>query len=894
MAPVPRALRNYHCIAHATPLNPTNSLQKSATAIITVVDPPNITTSPASQTIPYNQTATLSVAATGTALKYEWFRVSGSGPDISVGTDAPTYTTPALTTDAQYYVRVSNAGPTVRTSAVATISVLESPSLVVTILGDVVNNRDRQTSLREAVAYAEARPGADTITFAAGVQGQTVTVSEGWNGAGDDTALRLPGEVTIDGGTGVTINLASPTARRIFLCGGVFALRNLTLSGGDIRGLQSGGALWSTGTGTVTNVRFTNNRADHGGAIYNLGTMTISGSSFDNNSTAANGHGGAIWSNSTLGVSGTLFSQNTAGQLGGAIASFNGLTVTDSTFSGNQSAFNGGALRLDGTAAISGSTFSNNTAVNGGGALISHGQTAITNSTIAFNTALDGGGAQFFDGTGSLRHVTFASNGATRSGGGVAVNSANVTMTNTIVAANSAPDQNNLWGGPLNAASSNNLLNLNAAQAGLGAFAFNGGPTATVALLAGSPAINAGTNIAGITADQRGVLRPQLGVPDIGAFEFDGALTESLVVTTGQDESNFTSDPAFGTGTSLREALAYAQTLGGAQTITFAPALAGQTVTVVDGWGGAGDNTALRTNTDVTIDGGAGVTINLNSATGRRLFGCTGGALTLRNLTLSGGDIRGIDSGGALWSNATVNITNVRFTNNRGNHGGAIVNFGTMTISGSSFDNNSTAANGQGGAIWSNNTLGISSTLFHQKHGGPARRGDHLVQWTDRHRFDLQRQPVRLQRRGAAARRHRGHLGLDLFQQHRRQRWRRAHQPRSDGDHQLDHRLQHRARRRRCAIFRWHRQSASRDLRQQRGHPLGRRRGGELRECDDDQHHRRRQLRTRSEQPLGRAAERGVVQQPDQHESGAAPSRQFRQQWRADRDHRVTPGQPRG
>ena len=51
----------------------------------------------------------------------------------------------------------------------------------------------------------------------------------------------------------------------------------------------------------------------------------------------------------------------------------------------------------------------------------------------------------------------------------------------------------------------------------LGPLANNGGPTQTMALLPGSPAIDAGVTVAGVTTDQRGVLRPQGFAPDIGA-----------------------------------------------------------------------------------------------------------------------------------------------------------------------------------------------------------------------------------------------------------------------------------------------------------------------------------------------------------------------------------------
>jgi len=53
----------------------------------------------------------------------------------------------------------------------------------------------------------------------------------------------------------------------------------------------------------------------------------------------------------------------------------------------------------------------------------------------------------------------------------------------------------------------------------LGTLANNGGRTQTMLLLSGSPAINAGNNATCPTTDQRGILRPQGGVCDIGAVE---------------------------------------------------------------------------------------------------------------------------------------------------------------------------------------------------------------------------------------------------------------------------------------------------------------------------------------------------------------------------------------
>lgn len=53
----------------------------------------------------------------------------------------------------------------------------------------------------------------------------------------------------------------------------------------------------------------------------------------------------------------------------------------------------------------------------------------------------------------------------------------------------------------------------------LGPLQDNGGPTDTRALLAGSPATDAGSNAACPTTDQRGVERPQGTACDMGAFE---------------------------------------------------------------------------------------------------------------------------------------------------------------------------------------------------------------------------------------------------------------------------------------------------------------------------------------------------------------------------------------
>ena len=64
----------------------------------------------------------------------------------------------------------------------------------------------------------------------------------------------------------------------------------------------------------------------------------------------------------------------------------------------------------------------------------------------------------------------------------------------------------------------------------LGPLADNGGPTLTMALLPGSPAIDAGNTSLAPTTDQRGFPRPAGLAADIGAFEY-GSVMPALTVS---------------------------------------------------------------------------------------------------------------------------------------------------------------------------------------------------------------------------------------------------------------------------------------------------------------------------------------------------------------------------
>ncbi len=367
------------------------------------------------------------------------------------------------------------------------------------------------TSLREAVRYAQADPFTRTITFAPSLAGQTITLANGYTGPADATALTVAGNLTIDGqDRQLTLANATGTKRRLFAhAGGTFNLKNIDLTGGDVAGtlFGLGGAILAGGPLKLTNVRFSNHRADAGGAIYLVASATanIVNATFTSNTSTS--VGGAIYADGSVSISNATFTGNSSGD-GGAIRAAGAVSIVNSTFTNNSASASGGALRLFGSASINASTFNANTvgsaAGNEGGALLSTGNLSVVNSTFADNgrnaLALSGG-------TADLQFVTIAYN----RNGGIAITGATATLRNVLAAGNTGFDV----AGPLTAMSSNNLLNLSAADARIGPLADNGGPTLTILPLSGSPAINNGVSLNFF--DQRGQFRSE--PVDIGAVE---------------------------------------------------------------------------------------------------------------------------------------------------------------------------------------------------------------------------------------------------------------------------------------------------------------------------------------------------------------------------------------
>jgi hypothetical protein len=269
---------------------------------------------------------------------------------------------------------------------------------------------------------------------------------------------------------------------------------------------------------------------DSGGGIYNcFGTLTVIDSIITGNRIRGGngifGYGGGIYNcpSSTLTLINTTVSDNSA-EIGGAICNGGMLTIINSTFSGNEAhERRGGAIGNYGTLIITNSTFSGNVArsnqgsafaggILNGGLFQSAGTLVINNSTFSGNVARGGKGGGIFNVKGStvvLQNSIMANNTGGNCSGGVTSHGYNLSSDGTC--------------------DFDRAGDLNDTDPKLGGLQNNGGPTKTLALLPGSPAIDSG-NPSGCTdgkddllkTDQRG--RPRhdredAGGCDRGAYE---------------------------------------------------------------------------------------------------------------------------------------------------------------------------------------------------------------------------------------------------------------------------------------------------------------------------------------------------------------------------------------
>ena len=384
-----------------------------------------------------------------------------------------------------------------------------STTIIVTTTSDTVAT-DGYCSLREAIIAANkdqasssqpgecpAGSGTDTIVLPAG----TFTLTRTDKGQEDSSStgdLDISSNMSVQGaGADKTFIVASTNFNdRIFqiLSGKV------TISGATIRG------------GNVSK--------QDGGGILNAGNLSLEAVVVTGNKTTGNGGGVANTSAGTLAISKSTISNNTAGVNGGGLANFGASTFANDTVSGNTAAAAGGGLYTAGNATLNNLTIAGNVADSdqngsgdGGGLFQSAGTLNLSNSIVAGN--LDRSNkVQYPDCAGALASLGY-----------------NLIQSTA--------------GCSISGTTTGNLLGLSPA---LGLLQDNGGPTPTMALQNGSPAVDAGSPaLPGVgggaceIADQRGVSRPQGLHCDMGAFELENPLQTGPIYTvnTTDDAGSF-------------------------------------------------------------------------------------------------------------------------------------------------------------------------------------------------------------------------------------------------------------------------------------------------------------------------------------------------------------------
>ena len=335
----------------------------------------------------------------------------------------------------------------------------------------------------------------------------------------------------------------------LYLEGGLFTLTGVVFTGNYNSSLGRGGAMaMSGGTATLTNVSFVENRTDptsRGGAVWlDTGKFNATGCTFQDN---VSGAGGALYNDNAY------------------------VTLGDCSFANNEAAMQGGGIYnySTGSVLLQDCTLIHNVATGGGG-VFTTGELTLVNSTLGANCAFDNGGAILAaSGAGThLHNVTVTGNDAdmdkdgTGEGGGLYYFNSAPQVFNSIIAGNRDSSPGGVWypdcfidSSPGGASVTYNLMGDNTGCAGpgefepgvngniagtgatpldplLGQLAENGGPTQTHALLAGSPARDAGDPSGcgdqegkPLSEDQRGMGRPRdgdgdgVGQCDMGAFE---------------------------------------------------------------------------------------------------------------------------------------------------------------------------------------------------------------------------------------------------------------------------------------------------------------------------------------------------------------------------------------
>ena len=351
---------------------------------------------------------------------------------------------------------------------------------------------------------------------------------------GGITNNRSASVLTLNNST-VRDNIATGAGGGIMNNTGVLIISNSTISGNSSG--SNGAGILTQGPNqplsSITYTTFSNNSAGGaGGGIFQGGALSnVSYSTFSNNSATS---GGGMYNvASIVSLNYNFFSYNSAsaGNGGGIYSAAPITTLSNSTFLNNSATSGGGIYNTAPITTLSSGTFSDNSATNGnGGAINTYHIGSLSNSTFSGNSASNGYGGAINNNNfiGSILNSTFSGNSAVAGGGVSNLNNFIGTISNTIVANSSSGGDcyNNAFIG----AKTKSLVEDGSCAAPisgdpmLAPLADNSGFTQTLALLPGSPAIDAGDDATCAASpvnnlDQRGVTRPQGAHCDIGAYE---------------------------------------------------------------------------------------------------------------------------------------------------------------------------------------------------------------------------------------------------------------------------------------------------------------------------------------------------------------------------------------
>ncbi len=374
-----------------------------------------------------------------------------------------------------------------------------------------------------AFASALSTPGVKEIVFNCGSAPVTIQMA----GQGTiSTALK------IDGNNRITLKAASNTRHLEIISGGNLTLAHITLADSSITASVCGGAI-KVGAG---------------------GWLTTNRVQMINNRTLGNGGALCVDASGTAELNYTLIKGNTSGSSGGGVYNQGLLDVIWSDVSDNSAQFNGGGFWNNNSLYINLSLVSNNrlptgTLVRGsqeGGGIYNIGSTSVSASTLSGNISSYTAGIYNQNADLWLTGVTLASNTASAAIGGLeSKGTGSSQVRNTIIASN-LPDNCGTGYTKTIVSNGNNLdslkqCNINAAadqrntNPRLRPLNYNGGISRTMALLPGSPAIDAANNTYCGFYDQRGFSGPDSGgiasrnvdgnndgqvICDLGAFEY--------------------------------------------------------------------------------------------------------------------------------------------------------------------------------------------------------------------------------------------------------------------------------------------------------------------------------------------------------------------------------------